>query len=378
MSPYAMPDRPTLARNARRAMALGVLCLCAALIARSVLAGPPTRPMPEDARTAASPVQSRDGGPDFRAPMPDEGAVLGGNGVVEPADRERRVGAQVTAVIRTILVREGEVVQAGAPLVQLEDQAERAALLAAEAELGAARAELARVAAGLRPEDRTALLADERAAQARAARSAGEVARAEALFQASALSAAELDRARREAEVDDAAAEAAGARRRAAESGRSEDVALARARVAAGEARAAEARAAMERLLVRAPASGEILQVLVRPGELYSSQLAEPLLIMGDTRQLRVRLDVDERDVARLSVGAPAWVVADAYGQRRFEGEVVEIGRRFGRKNVRTDDPVERNDTRVIEAVIELRGGRELVPGQRVTGFVGARPVRRS
>ena len=60
----------------------------------------------------------------------------------------------------------------------------------------------------------------------------------------------------------------------------------------------------------------------------------------------------------------------NAFGSQRFAGKVVEIGRRFGRKNVRTDDPVEKNDTKVLETLIELEGAPALVPGQRVTAFV--------
>jgi hypothetical protein len=41
---------------------------------------------------------------------------------------------------------------------------------------------------------------------------------------------------------------------------------------------------------------------------------------------LRVRVDVDESDVAKLRVGQSAYVTADAYGDRRFTGRVVRIG----------------------------------------------------
>jgi HlyD family secretion protein len=35
-------------------------------------------------------------------------------------------------------------------------------------------------------------------------------------------------------------------------------------------------------------------------------------------------------------------------------GKVVEVARRMGRKNVRTDDPTERIDTKILEVVLEL------------------------
>ena len=43
------------------------------------------------------------------------------------------------------------------------------------------------------------------------------------------------------------------------------------------------------------------------------------------------------------------------------------------RKNVRTDDPVERIDTKILEVEIELAQTEGLRPGLRVTGYI-ARP----
>jgi HlyD family secretion protein len=44
----------------------------------------------------------------------------------------------------------------------------------------------------------------------------------------------------------------------------------------------------------------------------------------------------------------------------------------MGRKNVRTDDPVERIDTKILEVVLELDDAQTLVPGQRVMSYVQA------
>jgi hypothetical protein len=46
----------------------------------------------------------------------------------------------------------------------------------------------------------------------------------------------------------------------------------------------------------------------------------------------------------------------------------------MGRKNVRTDDPVERIDTKILEVEIELAQTEGLRPGLRVTGYI-ARPA---
>jgi HlyD family secretion protein len=351
---------------------LSTLAVCGLQIGRSATAAPVTMPVAKDILKASRDAGSRVGGADERQPVPSSQGLIGGNGVVEPNQRETKVAAQVTALIKKVHVVEGQHVKAAEVLVELEDGVERAALLSAEADVSAERANYARATKGLRLEDRDAALAEAQAAKSRADLSSGVLARTEQLAKSGAATQDELDRARRSAQTDQASAKASDARARAAEAGsRGEDIAFARARYLAAEARAAQAKAVVERLVVRAPLDGEVLQVKVREGELYSFGGIEPLLVMGDTSQLRVRMDVDERDVARVKAGASAFVTADAFGAKRFSGKVVEIGRRFGRKNVRTDDPVERNDTKVLEVVIELDASSSLlVPGQRVTSFI--------
>ena len=43
----------------------------------------------------------------------------------------------------------------------------------------------------------------------------------------------------------------------------------------------------------------------------------------------------------------------------------------MGRKNVRTDDPAERNDTKILEVVLALDAAEGLIVGQRVTCYLG-------
>ncbi|HUI66537.1 MAG TPA: efflux RND transporter periplasmic adaptor subunit, partial [Bacteroidota bacterium] len=257
------------------------------------------------------------GSGDERTVIPRDNLVAG-NAVIEPRDRETKVAAAVPGRIARIAVHEGERVSKGALLVQLEDSPERAALQAAEADLAAARA-------------RAALSAEAYRRIAQAAKGA-------------AATSDDLDRALRQAQSDSLSAEAYRARRE-------------------------QARSDWERLGVRAPIDGEILQVKSRAGE-YETPGGDPLVVMGDVSVLRARVDVDERDIGRIALGNGAFVVADAFPNEMFTGKVVEIGRRMGRKNVRTDDPTERIDTKIVETVIELDRTNGLVPGMLVTGYI--------
>lgn len=327
------------------------------------------RPQLADVRAAQSDLRAPPGQREVRAPASGDGWIAG-NALIEPADREVRVAVSAAGRVAHIAAREGQFVRAGDVLVELESSVERAALGAATADVQVARAELARTQHGNRREDRAAAHAEVDVARGRAALSTALLARTQSLSASGNATQEELDRASAQASIDAASLRQIEARRDATVRGsRAEDIALALARLRASEARRDQATAQLERLIVRAPSDGEVLQLKVRAGE-YASPNSEPVVVLGDTRSLRARIDVDERDFARVRVGATAEVSADAFGERRFRGRVVEVARRFGRRNVRTDDPSERVDTKILEVVVELSEREGLVPGQRVTGFV--------
>jgi len=333
---------------------------------------PPTAPTAADKAHADRVAKPPPGQADERE-APGPVGTVAGNGVVEPAQPETRVGAPLPGRIARVAVAEGAQLAAGDVLVEFEQEVERAALAAAEAEVIGAAAQLARAVRGSRSEDVKAALADADSAAARAALSRGVADRLPQAGAGGAATADEVERAARQADIDAAAARAAEARRAAIVAGsRREDVQAARAQLTAAEARRDQARAALDRLTVRAPIAGEVLQVKYRAGEYYQPG-AEPLLVLGDTRALRVRMDVDERDVARVALGDLATLRVSALPGRDLTGKVVELGRRMGRKNVRTDDPAERNDTKILEVVIAVDAPAGLVVGQRVVCYLASR-----
>lgn len=339
------------------------------MIFKTATSGSPTVPRAVDVERAQRGLPAL-GGTEEHVELP-AGDLIAGNGVVEPADRETKVAGEIAGRIAIVHAEEGRHVAAGDPLVELESDVERSALAAAEADLRVAQAELERTAKGLRAEDIDAAAAEAEAAVAKASMSEGTLGRVEQLAKTGAATADELDRARRQAAIDRQTATAAEARRRAALAGsRVEDVLVARARKAAAEARRDQAKAALDRRTVRSPIAGEVLAMKYRAGEFYAPGGADPLAIVGDTSKLRVRMDVDERDVARVKIGAAAFVTLNAFPGEKFEGKVVSIGRRMGRKNIRTDDPVERIDTKILEIVIELDRPNGLMPGLRVRSHI--------
>jgi HlyD family secretion protein len=348
---------------------VGALFGLGGVVVTRAFAGPQTVPNEKDVKKSER-VSQNPSGVDEAADVP-AGKFVAGNGIVEPADREIRVSAALAGRISRIVVKEGDFVEAGAVLAELDNTVEKAALQAAEADIIAARAETKRTSQGLRREDVDAVVADAEALHSKAELSASSLKRISELAQGGAATPDELDKARRQAEIDQKNLSAAEARQKAAVAGGWRgDITVAQAKELAAMSRRDQARATLARLEIKAPIAGQVLQVKARAGEYYNPQGTEALLILGDTRKLRVRMDVDERDVAAVKLGARAFARLSAFPKRDFGGKVSEVGKRMGRKNVRTDDPTERIDTKILEVVIDLDSPKDLVPGLRVTSYV--------
>jgi multidrug efflux pump subunit AcrA (membrane-fusion protein) len=101
-----------------------------------------------------------------------------------------------------------------------------------------------------------------------------------------------------------------------------------------------------------------------------SANNPDPVFTLGDCQILRVRVEVDESDVAQLRVGQRAYVTARTFGDRKFWGRVVQVGEQLGKKNVETDEPTEHIDKKILETLVQLDEGHELPVGLRVDGYI--------
>ena len=359
----------SLRRNFRTLLLFAVCGLLLTVVARSAMAGPSTTPREPD-RVRAERHETPPGQHlDHTIDRP-EGEWVGGLGLVEPSLPETRLSPDIGGRIAAVHIVEGQFVSAGTLLVELDSAPEHAALDAADATVAVRQAELVRSRRGLRPEELAAITHETDTARARAALSAGVLQRLESAAAGGGATRDEVERARQQADVDRFAVETAASRQTAGGTGRREDVLVAMAQLRVAEAQRAQAQAELDRHRIVAPIDGQILAIHNRVGEYVQPAGAEPIIVMGDTRHLRVRVDVDERDVARIAMGAEGVVTAEAYGDHEFPGHVVEIGHRMGRKNMRTDEPTERIDTKILEVVLLLDDGANLVPGLRVMAYL--------
>ena len=299
-------------------------------------------------------------------------------GRVEAVSEEIRVASQIGGRLQQVLVEEGDVVTRGQVLAIVENADYRARVSSAEATQRLREADARRVHNGARAQERRDAEAAVREADAVVANMASDVARKRDLFKETVISRSELDKAEEQIDVARARLDSARERLSLVEAGaREEERAHADAEVAFARAALDEARAVLEKTYVRSPIDGVVFRKFRRAGESVSTQFDAPIVTLADRSRTRVRVDVDEADVARLRAGQPAYVTADAFGDRRFAGRIVRVGQMLGKKNVRTDEPTERVDTKILETLVELEDGQELPLGLRVQAFIEASPRTR-
>ena len=324
-----------------------------ATLAVTVVALSQAGPEPAAARSAATPV-------------PRERVVAPGR--VEAVSEEIEIGVEVPGRIVALHVQEGDAVRAGQVLAELENADYRAQVAFAEARVAEVRAVLARTRNGSRAEELREAAAAVDQAEAVAEQARREAARRDVLAADGVIAREERDRATRDVAVADARLRALRERQALVEAGpRAEDHRQAEAALAAAVASLAEARARLAKTAIVSPIDGTVLRRRLRVGESVTPEVpGTSLYTVADLSRLRVRLDVDEHDVGAVALGQRAHVTATAYGDRRFEGRVIRVGRILGRKNIRTDEPRERVDMKILEVLVELDQGASLPIGLRV------------
>jgi multidrug resistance efflux pump len=304
------------------------------------------------------------------APAP--GAVVA-PGRVEGVTQVVELAFEQAGRIAVVTVTEGQHVEQGDLLARLDSGVAEARVARAAAAVKLAQAMRDAAYNGARPEELAAAEAVARAAAAQARRAAQDRARNEALLRHSAVARAEVDHARAGASASSAQERAARARLDALRNGTREELRrAAQAELEAAEAELEEARVLLAQTELRAPIPGVVLRREAEPGEQVATSPPTVVVAMADVSRLRVRTEVDEHDVARIAVGRRGYAEAKAFGERRFAGRVVQIMPSLGRRGVPNDDPLARNDTRVLEAVFELDAGAQLPVGIRMDVHISA------
>ena len=266
------------------------------------------------------------------------GETISGAGIVEASTQNIAVAAPLPGVIARVHVRVGGHAEAGTPLFMLDERP-----LAAEI---ASREAAVRVAEARVPESEAQLAeADDQLAKIRALADPRAVSREEIVRRETASRTAESR------------------------------VKLAQAGLVQARAQLKQAQVDLDRLTVRAPVAGEVLQLNARAGEFVAPGEGQPPVVLGDTRRLHVRVDIDESDAWRFRQGAKAVAYLRGNSSLSVPATFVRTEPYVVPKKSLTGASAERVDTRVLQVLFGFdRGALPIYVGQQMDVFVEALP----
>jgi HlyD family secretion protein len=281
-----------------------------------------------------------------------------------------QVAALVAGRLVEVAAREGDAVQAGAPVARLDVADHEPRRAEAAAGVAAAQAQVDLLVAGAREEDVARAAAQVREAEAAARLAEADLRRVTDLFTNGTTTARQMDEARAQAERTGAAVAAAQQQHaRLAKGSRPEEIALARAQWEQARARLAAAEKAVADCVIRAPANGVVTTRVREPGEVVG--VGSPLLTLSRLDEVWLSVYVPEPSLAGVKLGQPGWVRVD--GDARFhEGRVTYVSpvAEFTPRNVQTPDERTKLVYRVKIALANPEGGFK--SGMPADGFLKA------
>lgn len=297
-----------------------------------------------------------------------DGVVAAAPGRIEAKGDIMPLGSATTGLVRDVLVSEGNRVRSGQVLVRLDCRVMEHEIEVRKADLATAEAVLARIRSGSREEEVAVASALVRLAEAKAVEAESTRSRIMALSERDVTSRARIAEAERDSRVTAAELDQARERRALLIAGaRPEEVTEAEARRDHAAAALEQAKAQADLCTVRAPMDGVVLSTHVTAGQLISTTAPTTLLRLVDDRDLRVRAEVDERDLGRICEGQRATVKADGYPDTVLTATIVRISPGMGRRTVLSGDPAEKSDRDVREVLLSVEEGNVRWPiGLRV------------
>ena len=260
---------------------------------------------------------------------------IAATGILEAQGENVAIGVPLPGLVESVKVEVNQVVKAGDPLLILDNIELRATLLKQEAaiavtqaNLEVSRAQLAKVQDML---DRLKSVTDQRA-----------------------ISQDDLRNRSNDVLVAKAQQQAAVAQ------------------LTAAQADVKQTQLLIDRLTVKAPRNGTILQVNIRAGEYASPQNKQPALVLGDISTLHVRADVDEQNAMGVAPGLDATFSLKSDSSRQFKVQFVRIEPYVIPKVSLTGASTERVDTRVLQVIYKLEKPKDqnLYVGQQVDVFI--------
>ena len=250
---------------------------------------------------------------------------------------ETDLAFKVSGKISLIHFQEGDWIKVGQIVAQLEAEDLRDQVAVAQGRATAAEANLTKLLAGSRPQEKREALAAVEQAEADLRNKELEFQRMQSLMERDAVAAANRDSA--EAAYRMAQETLRQAKERYSlvmEGPRREDIDAAKAELQQGKADLELARTRLSYAIITSPVNGAVLVRPAEPGEVLA--LGSPVLTVGDLDNIYFEGYIPESDLARVRLGQKATITTDTYPGREYPAWVSFISSKaeFTPKTVET------------------------------------------
>lgn len=262
-------------------------------------------------------------------------SAIAATGLVEASSFNLKIGAQDSAIIEAMHVKEGQYVKAGQLLFTLDSRVARKDLLLKQAAEKMARSQLkiAYINLELKKDDWS---------------------RAQNL------------------KVGTVIADSLLTRRRLALTDAQAQVAYAHDSVTHAQAQVLLSEAYVNRLEVRAPEAGKILKIYIQPGELLQSlSTLNYALLLGQDQPLYLRVQIDENDISRFKGTSDAQATLKGQKTPTFPLNFVRLDPYASPKQNLSGNSRQLIDTRVVEVIYEIKSSKnDLIIGQQLDVYI--------
>lgn len=237
------------------------------------------------------------------------------------ASRYADIGSNIMGKIISLPVDEGDVVRQGQLLARIDPVQARTSFDAAERQVEVLKAEQAVAEEQLRSTESQIERAEAVAREAKLS-----LDRLTQLLERGVVSKSEVDTA--QLKYDVALADIRTERVNQDRIKRS--IETAKSRIEQARAQKESAQDIFSKTEIRSPISGVVSRLQVREGEMVvvgiQNQPGTTLMTISDLSGINAEVKVAEADILRIKLGQQAVITLDAVAERKFEGEVVEVG----------------------------------------------------
>jgi HlyD family secretion protein len=320
-----------------------------------------------------------------------ENVILNATGYIIAAHKIQ-VASKVLGKVAWIGVDKGDRVQEGQVLVRLEDDEYRSQLAQAKGQMASLEARLAEMLAGSRPEEIARAKAEVETGKADLVNAQVTLDRNKRLVEQGVLSNQSYDDAK--ARCDAQAARVVSLERSydlIKIGPRKEQIDSMRGQLDQARGAVSFCETQLTNTVIRAPVTGTILERAVEKGEFVTTSFVGErgakgyVVSLADLRDLRVELDINQNDFAKLTPRHRGVITIDAFPDRRYQGAIEEISPEANRQKatVQVKVKVLQPDEYLrpeMNAAVAFLGGEKPAAGaasRRVVVFVPASAVRK-